>query len=238
MLEKCAISRYSEITNLIAQKAGLNRPKNAAWSKKTLKRRKLLVRARLSVTPERVWVRKDRWLGAFCFPASTLNKLMENNDLFESERILKKEGGLRWCGGFFPRVGALVLTPVELYFISFKDKKAFAIPLKNILSVNCKKGFGAGNDNMYVLYKQEGEKQKQIKIQKSSFTNAVTLGNLARLGNLYFASWEQAINQARHGPWYRGGEGIEDIKKLARLRGQGIITEEEFTAKKKQILNL
>lgn len=35
-----------------------------------------------------------------------------------------------------------------------------------------------------------------------------------------------------------GGDAIEQIKQLAELRDKGILTEEEFTSKKKQLLGL
>ncbi len=35
-----------------------------------------------------------------------------------------------------------------------------------------------------------------------------------------------------------GGDAIEQIKQLAELRDKGILTEEEFSAKKKQLLGL
>ena len=64
------------------------------------------------------------------------------------------------------------------------------------------------------------------------------MGNLSRISGHYFSSWERAINEIREGCWPRGGKGLNDIKKLARLRDQGIITEEEFSAKKKQLLGI
>jgi hypothetical protein len=35
-----------------------------------------------------------------------------------------------------------------------------------------------------------------------------------------------------------GGMGLDDLERLAHLRDEGILTEEEFTAKKRQILGL
>jgi hypothetical protein len=162
---------------------------------------------------------------------------MDKNALFETEKILKKEDKLRYMGGPFnnPR-GSLVLTVKELYFLS-KEKRVFAIPLTDIVSVNCEMGSPGTTGTMTVIYRSDG-KEKRVNIRQTSLSYSFSFGNLSRTGPHYFASWEQTINQTRHGPWYRGGEGIEDIKKLARLKDQGIITEEEFVAKKRQILNL
>ena len=88
-----------------------------------------------------------------------------------------------------------------------------------------------------ILYK-EGDKERKMKIQHNSFMAFATVGNLSRVGGFYFSSWERAINEARSGHWPRGGDGIDDIKKLARLRDQGVLTEEEFAAKKKQLLGI
>ena len=153
------------------------------------------------------------------------------------EQVIKKETKLRYCKNILnTKNGALVLTTTELYFL-VKNKKEFNIPLAKILSVNCQKGVGTGNENMYVVY-QEGDQEKKIKIQHFSFMSFGTVGNLSRIGALYFTSWEQAINSARTGSQKTSGTDLNDLKKLATLRDEGVITEEEFTAKKKQLLGL
>lgn len=161
---------------------------------------------------------------------------MENSEALGNEKILKKEDKLNYKKGFLnTRRGTLVLTPTELYFL-FQKKKQFSIPTKEIISVNCKKAMGAGMDDMVVVYKNDSQERKAI-IRHISFISASTLGAISLIGPPYFASWEQAINDARRGEPSSGG-GIADLRELAALRDQGIITEEEFAAKKKRILDL
>ncbi|MDB5204923.1 MAG: hypothetical protein JWP09_951 [Candidatus Taylorbacteria bacterium] len=154
-----------------------------------------------------------------------------------NEQILKKEGGLTyWSGLFIAKRGDLVLTKKDLSF-QIKEKQLFCISLKDIISVNCKKGIGTGNENMFIFYKLDG-KEKRIKIQHSSLMSLATIGNLSRLSGSYFASWEQAINDARSGRWGNNEGSLDDLEKLAELKKKGVLTEEEFSAKKKQLLGI
>jgi len=49
---------------------------------------------------------------------------------------------------------------------------------------------------------------------------------------------EQKMHEAQEGNNSGSGKNIDDLEKLSRLRDKGIITEEEFAAKKKQVLGL
>ncbi|MBV9159182.1 MAG: SHOCT domain-containing protein [Candidatus Kaiserbacteria bacterium] len=89
---------------------------------------------------------------------------------------------------------------------------------------------------MFVIY-QEGGKEKRAKIEHFSFFTAATIGNLSRL-TTYFTPWEQAINDARFGKNTQHSSGLDDLEKLSQLRDKGVITDEEFSAKKKQLLGL
>jgi hypothetical protein len=143
-----------------------------------------------------------------------------------NEPIIKKEDKLFYRGGFLKnKVGTLTLTPTGLSFAT-KKKTIFVIPMKDIVSANTRKGFGIGVYNLYVIYNQGG-KETQAKIEHhSTFRGS-------------FDSWEQAINDARLGKYAAGASGaISDLEKLAELKNKGVITEEEFAAKKKQILGL
>jgi uncharacterized OB-fold protein len=53
-----------------------------------------------------------------------------------------------------------------------------------------------------------------------------------------FEEIKQAIDETKSPIAPPSGSGIADLEKLAELKAKGIITEEEFTAKKKQILGL
>jgi len=143
---------------------------------------------------------------------------------------LKFKGGLFNSGS-----GSLVLTSAELYFEK-KKKRLFSTALKDIQSINCKKGIGTGVDHMFVIYQENG-KENRAKIEHFGFFSAMTIGNLSRL-SLYFASWEKAINDARFRKNETGVGELDSLEKLADLKQKGIITEEEFSAKKKQILGI
>ncbi|MEN9613897.1 MAG: hypothetical protein RLZZ347_204 [Candidatus Parcubacteria bacterium] len=153
------------------------------------------------------------------------------------ERILKKEDKLvYWAGILNPKKGSLVLTNNRLYF-TVDNKELFSILLSNVLSVNCQKGIGTSNENMFVIYK-DGDKEKKVKIQHSSLMSLATVGNLSRISASYFSSWEQAINSARSGNQDNEKGSIDDLERLSELKKKGILTEEEFSAKKKQILGI
>jgi len=152
------------------------------------------------------------------------------------EKIIKKEDKLTCKVGFFWKKGSLVLTASELYFES-KKNKLFSAPLKDVVSANPKKGIGNGIDQM-ILHINENSKERKITIQHMAFWSGVAMGNLSQLGQMYFKSWEEAINDARFGRSTGGQSGLNDLEKLADLKTKGIITEEEFTAKKKQLLGL
>jgi len=151
-----------------------------------------------------------------------------------TEKILKKEDKLDYKNGLFNKRGSLVLTTSELYFIS-GIKKLFTIPVSNIISVNAKKGLGNGIDHLYVIYDEEG-KEKKIKIQHMAFWYGVAMGNISQLGNVYFESWERTIENARHNN--HDSSNFNQLEKLLELKMKGVITEEEFSLKKKQILDL
>lgn len=153
-----------------------------------------------------------------------------------TEKILKKEDKLDYKSGIFNKRGALVLTTTELYFDLGKDKKAFSIPLNNILSVNAQKGLGNGIDHLHIIYTEDG-KEKKVKIQHMAFWAGVAMGNFSQLKELYFKSWESTIQDARMGKG-SNSSNLDDLEKLADLQKKGVITEEEFLQKKKQLLNL
>ena len=152
------------------------------------------------------------------------------------EQILKKEDKLRFKGGFLKnKMGSLVLTNTSLYFTTTKGEKMFDVPLKNIQSVNCKKGFSSV-DQLFVICQENG-KERTLKIEHVGSVSMLTLGALSRL-SIYFSSWEQMINDARFGRNANTGGGLDNLEKLAELKSKGVITEEEFTAKKKQLLGI
>jgi hypothetical protein len=155
---------------------------------------------------------------------------------FMPEQILKKEDKLTYLGGIFKQFrGSLVLTTTSIYFLS-KKKKVFDIPLKDIISANPQKGLGNGVDFLFILYNEAGI-EKRVKIQHFSFMTGASIGTISRLA-IYFNSWEQIINDARMGRKTQSDSGLNDLEKLSELKEKGVITEEEFSLKKKQLLGI
>ena len=151
------------------------------------------------------------------------------------EQILKKEDKLDCRVGLLGKKGSLVLTNTELYFLH-GEEKVFSTSLKDLVSVNAQKGLGNGVDHLFVIFNENG-KERKIKIQHLAFWGGVAMGNLSQLREPYFRSWEAIIQETRQG---KGApqNSINDLEKLADLKEKGIITEEEFVAKKKQVLGL
>jgi hypothetical protein len=153
------------------------------------------------------------------------------------ERIIKKEDKLDCKAGFLGKRGSLVLTTAELYFLSGKTK-VFSAPLRSIVSANARKGLGNGIDHLFVIF-NENSKERKIKIQHLAFWQGMAMGNLTQLREPYFKSWETVIENARFGgSTSNGNNDLNDLEKLADFKSKGIITEEEFQAKKKQLLGL
>ncbi len=154
-----------------------------------------------------------------------------------TDQIIKKEDKLFYKGSnIFKKQGSLVLAQNELYFLEGTDK-IFYIFLNQIVSVNSQKGIGNGVDWLIITYNENGNEQK-ARIMHFGFINAFGLGMLSRLQSSYFTSWEQAINDVRFRVGENNNTNISDLEKLAELKDKGIITEEEFKAKKKQLLGL
>jgi len=151
------------------------------------------------------------------------------------EKIIKKEDKLNCKVGLFGKRGGLVLTITELYFLSGKTK-VFSTSLKDIISTSARKGLGNGIDHLFVIFNENG-KEKKIKIEHMAFWSGVAMGNLTQLREPYFKSWEAAIEDARFGK-STPQDNLGDLEKLADLKEKGIITEDEFQAKKKQLLGL
>jgi hypothetical protein len=154
------------------------------------------------------------------------------------EKIIKREEGLQLKAGLFSRrpKGSLVLTHESLSFIS-KDEKLLEIPLSQIVSVNSKKGVGNGVDWLVVTHKQDGKEQK-AEIMHFGFFDGFGLGIASRLKGPYFVEWEKLIDDERLGRNASAASGADELGKLADLKERGVITEEEFAAKKKQLLGL
>jgi hypothetical protein len=155
----------------------------------------------------------------------------------ENEQIIKKESGLTYKKGFLSQFkGSLILTATELSFET-KDKKQFSILLKDVLNSRAKKGLGNGLDYLIITYIETG-KEKKAEFEHMNFMGGLAVGNLSQLKEPYFKSWESQIEDTRLNKNKQITSGIDDLEKLADLKQKGIITEEEFLTKKKQILGM
>lgn len=111
------------------------------------------------------------------------------------------------------------------------------IPYGSIVAVQCKK---AGIMSGYLQLSLRGGSEA-----KSGVNEAVKDENTVTFQankNKMFLELKELIEQKMH-QYSQGGQvsnstQVNDLEKLARLKEKGIITDEEFTAKKKQLLGL
>lgn len=150
------------------------------------------------------------------------------------EQILKKEDNLIQHNGFWHKAhrGSLVLTRSDVYFLSKKrNQELLRVPLSNIVSVNTEKmDF---KDNLFIVYR-DGNTERRTKFVHNDRRQLI----FAAASPSHFLSWEQAINDARFGRFAGHASGVDDLEKLAALKDKGVLTDEEFSAKKKQLLGL
>ncbi len=150
------------------------------------------------------------------------------------EQILKKEDNLIQHDGFWHKAyrGSLVLTRSDVYFLLKKgDKELLRVPLSNIVSVNTEKMDFA--DNLFIVYK-DGSAERRSKFVHHDRRQLI----FAAASPSHFLSWEQAINDARFGRSAGHADAIGDLERLAALKDRGVLTDEEFAAKKKEMLGL
>jgi hypothetical protein len=150
------------------------------------------------------------------------------------ENIIKKESKVTYKKFLNSKKGDLVLTNSRLYFTS-KDTEIFNTAIKDIINVKAQNGLGNGMSHLVVTYTQDG-KEQTAKIEHFSFLKGVAIGNLSALKEPYFKSWELAIEDLRSGK--NTNNNMAELEKLAELKSKGVITEQEFSAKKKQLLGL
>ncbi len=157
--------------------------------------------------------------------------------------VLKKERVQHYKSAFSIEKGDLVLTPNHLMFfvkkglLSKKEVTTIDIPIPNILNVKATKGFGYGVEFLNVLFKDEKGKEKTVKFRNISLSSTIA-GSASKAQPLYFADWEAAIEEQRKVYNKQETGDYSNLEKLAQLKDKGIITEEEFQAKKKQLLGL
>lgn len=154
------------------------------------------------------------------------------------EQIIKKEGGLRYGSGLFPKSGDLVLTNNELYFFH-KGEKLVVIPLREIISTHAQR---VNTINwLLVSYKNNG-KENLAKIMRFGVIDQLVLGKLNRLSQLqepYFTSWAKAIDDTRlykHENSNQRFSTADELIKLNDLLKEGVISESDFESQKRKLL--
>lgn len=109
------------------------------------------------------------------------------------------------------------------------------IPYSSIVAVQLKKaGLSAG---YLQLTLKGGSEAKSGLMQSTTDENSV---NFHKKRNDDFAKAKQQIEERinQQGGSQPARSGLDELEKLAELKEKGVITEQEFTAKKKQLLGL
>lgn len=147
---------------------------------------------------------------------------------------MKKEDNLIQHNGFWNKsyTGTLTLTTNDIYFVSNgkAHKEIVRVPLSSIVSVNTEKMDFA--DNLFLVYK-DGDTEGRVKFMHMDRRQLI----FAAASPNYFFSWEQSINDARFGR-HNHSSALSDLERLAALKDKGVLTDDEFAAKKKELLGL
>lgn len=152
---------------------------------------------------------------------------MAEAQVLKKEDLIKNEGFWHKAYG-----GTLILTTIDLCFLLKKGgKELLRVPLSNIVSVNTDKV--NLSDTLSIVYKDGNSEQRArfLHANRSEFVFAAASPN-------HFLSWEKAINDARFARPAGHAGAIDDLERLAALKDKGVLTDEEFSAKKKQLLGL
>lgn len=155
------------------------------------------------------------------------------------EKIIKKE--LLSSTGLLP--GDLILTPKRLYFeynagfFKQKLKNLFNIPIDNIINVEASKNHLSSFYVLKIRYQDNGL-EKEVKCSKSGW-DPFKGRNAFKIEENLFNGWVKAIEEVRSGKYKQNAVSkLNELEKLAELKEKGVITEDEFKKKKKQILGL
>ena len=112
-----------------------------------------------------------------------------------------------------------------------------SIPYSSIVAVQLKKaGFTAGYLQLTLT---GGSEAKSGLFQSTTDENTINFHNLGKNNELFSEAKnliEEKMQESRSGN-HKKSEA-DDLEKFSQLRDKGIITEEEFQAKKKQLLGL
>lgn len=152
------------------------------------------------------------------------------------EQVLKKEDGLKYIRSGFRKTkwGTLTVTKHDLYFVSKKGEELLRVPISNIVSVNTSKSDRA--DFLLLIYTDSGNERRAQLAHIKTGLGSMTIFPDGSAN--HFASWEQSINDARFRRTADTSSSLSDLERLAALKDRGILTADEFAAKKKELLGL
>ena len=120
---------------------------------------------------------------------------------------------------------------------AIKDSFDFAINASQKIDKNIKDGIQKTKESS--LYQEVQEKTNQLRTmdekEKNRYKRKI-IRNLTKIRDVFFELFEKFVGRIRVGTQY-GKSSIDLLSELAKLKELGIITEKEFDAKKKEILD-
>lgn len=120
---------------------------------------------------------------------------------------------------------------------AIKDSFNFAINASQKIDKNIKDGIQKTKESSF--YQEVQEKTNQLRTmdekEKNRYKRKI-IRNLTKIRDVFFELFEKFVGRIRVGTQY-GKSSIDLLSELAKLKELGIITEKEFDAKKKEILD-
>ena len=120
---------------------------------------------------------------------------------------------------------------------AIKDSFDFAITASQKIDKNIKDGIQKTKESSF--YQEVQEKTNQLRTmdekEKNRYKRKI-IRNLTKIRDVFFELFEKFVGRIRVGTQY-GKSSIDLLSELAKLKELGIITEKEFDAKKKEILD-
>ena len=120
---------------------------------------------------------------------------------------------------------------------AIKDSFDFAINASQKIDKNIKDGIQKTKESSF--YQEVQEKTNQLRTmdekEKNRYKRKI-IRNLTKIRDVFFELFEKFVGRIRVGTQY-GKSSIDLLSELAKLKELGIITEKEFDAKKKEILD-
>ncbi|MGD8917793.1 MAG: hypothetical protein PVJ16_02580 [Nitrosopumilaceae archaeon] len=120
---------------------------------------------------------------------------------------------------------------------AIKDSLEFAVNASEKIDKNIKEGIQKTKDSS--IYQEVQHRTNQIRTMDQSEKNRYKhkiIHTLIKIRDVIFGLFEKFVGRIRVGTQY-GKSSIDLLSELAKLKELGIITEKEFEAKKKEILD-